>query len=54
MGTLLAALLEKIGISRFFRGVSVEFPAAFLPSFQVVEISMTKTAPKGRSRKAGN
>jgi hypothetical protein len=42
MRKLLAALLEKTGISWFFRGVSVEFPAYFVPNFQVVEIHNEK------------
>jgi hypothetical protein len=42
MGKLLAALLKITGISWFFRGVSVEFPAYFVPNFQVVEIHNVK------------
>jgi hypothetical protein len=45
-------LLEKTGISRFFRGVSVELPAYFLPNFQVVEIQNVNRAPRSRSLKA--
>jgi hypothetical protein len=41
MGTFLKALLEKSGISWFFRGVPVELPAYFLPNFKVVEIQTT-------------
>ncbi len=49
MGNLLAALLEKTGINRFFRGVPVELPAYFLPNFQVVEIQNVKRVSQGRS-----
>jgi hypothetical protein len=49
MGNLLAALLEKTGIKRFFCGVPVEMPAYFLPNFQVVEIQRVKRAQYGRS-----
>jgi hypothetical protein len=54
MGKLLKALLDKTGISRFFNGVSVELPAYFLPSFQVVEIQNVKRTKQGRIAKAGN
>lgn len=50
METLLKALLEKTGISWFFRGVSVELPAYFLPNFHVVEIQIVKRATPGHSR----
>jgi hypothetical protein len=50
METLLKALLEKTGISWFFRGVSVELPAYFLPNFHVVEIQSVKRATPGHSR----
>jgi hypothetical protein len=49
MGNLLAALLEKTGIERFFGGVPVEMPAYFLPHFRVVEIQTMKRVPQGRS-----
>ena len=54
MGKLLAVLLEKTGIRWFFRGVSVEFPAYFVPNFQVVEIhnvkrGMRKQVSNGRN-----
>jgi hypothetical protein len=49
MGNLLAALLEKTGIKRFFCDVSEEMPAYFLPNFRVVEIHTVKRAPHGRS-----
>lgn len=54
MGKLLAVLLEKTGIRWFFRGVSVEFPAYFVPNFQVVEIHNVKRGtrkpfPNGRN-----
>ena len=54
MGNLLAALLEKTGINRFFSGVPVEMPAYFLPNFRVVEIQSMKRMPQGRSRNAAN
>jgi hypothetical protein len=66
MGTLLKALLEKTGISWFFRGVPVELPAYFLPNFQVVEIQNTvhagivkqtlrpKSVRQARLTRAGN
>ncbi len=49
MGNLLAALLEKTGITQFFCGVPVEMPAYFLPNFRVVEIEYLKRAPQRRS-----
>jgi hypothetical protein len=52
MGTLFTALLEKTGVSRFFRGVSVELPAYFLPNFQVLEIHNAQRAPRIASPKA--
>lgn len=51
MGTLLKALLEKTGITRFFSGVSVELPAYLLPHFRVVEIPSTKRVTRAGSRK---
>jgi hypothetical protein len=53
MSKLLKALLEKTGIAWFFRGVSVELPAYFLPNFQVVEISNAKHAIRNRTSSAG-
>jgi hypothetical protein len=52
MRKLLAALLEKTGISWFFSGVSVEIPAYFLPNFQVVEIRSGAT--RRQYSRAGN
>jgi hypothetical protein len=49
MGNILAALLEKTGIARFFCGVPVEIPAYFLPHFRVVEIQNLKRMPPRRS-----
>jgi len=54
MGTLLAALLEKTGIRRFFSGVSVELPAYFLPNFKVVEIQNVKPATQRGISRARN
>jgi hypothetical protein len=54
MRKLLLALLEKTGITWFFTGVSVEFPACFVPNFQVVEIQSMKNAARSSFAKAGN
>jgi hypothetical protein len=54
MKKLLLALLEKTGITWFFTGVSVEFPACFVPNFQVVEIQSMKNAARSGFAKAGN
>jgi hypothetical protein len=54
MGKLLAALLTKTGIRRFFTGVTVELPAHFVPNFRVVEIQSVKSAPRSHFPKAGN
>jgi hypothetical protein len=54
MKKLLLALLEKTGITWFFSGVSVEFPACFVPNFQVVEIQGVKSTSHGGFAKAGN
>lgn len=54
MKKLLLALLEKTGITWFFTGVSVEFPACFVPNFQVVEIHNAKNAERSGFAKAGN
>jgi len=54
METLLAALLKKTGISRIFSGVSVDFPAVFLPNFQFAEIATVKSTGREHSRKAAN
>jgi hypothetical protein len=54
MTKLLAALLEKTGIRRFFSGVSVEIPAYFLPNFQVVEIQNMPGAARRHFSNAGN
>jgi hypothetical protein len=54
MKKLLLALLEKTGITWFFTGVSVEFPACFVPNFRVVEIQSMKNATQSDFAKAGN
>ena len=54
MRKLLVALLQKTGITWFFTGVSVEFPACFVPTFQVVEIQSARSMPRGSFAKAGN
>ena len=48
MKRLLAALLEKTGITQFFSGVSVELPAYFLPNFRVVEIRTVNRGARSR------
>ena len=54
MGKLLAALFKITGISWFFRGVSVEFPAYFVPNFQVVEIHNVKRGMRKQSSNGRN
>ena len=54
MKKLLAALLDKTGITWFFSGVPVEFPPCFVPTFQVVEIQSTRNAARNAFVKADN
>jgi len=54
MRTLLAALLDKTGIRRFFTGVSVEMPAYFVPNFKVVEIESLPRLTRSRSTRTAN
>ena len=49
MRKLLAALMEKTGLRRFFTGVTVELPAYFLPHFRVVEMHEVKGSARVRS-----
>jgi len=54
MRKLLAAVLEKTGITWFFSGVSVELPAYFLPNFRVVEIQNSNGAARKFFSHSGN
>jgi hypothetical protein len=54
MKTFLIALLEKTGIAWFFRDVSVELPAYFLPNFRVVEIHNARKTTRNGFSSAGN
>jgi|KBSMisStandDraft_5_1062788.scaffolds.fasta_scaffold87457_2 hypothetical protein len=42
MSKLLAALMEITGLRQFFTGVTVDFPAYFVPNFRVVEMHNVK------------
>jgi len=49
MGKLLGAILQKIGVRRFFSGVAVELPLYFLPNFKLVEVPAKTDVPRSRS-----